>query len=191
MSRVSKCVNAPRVLKDPACCSSSSFSVTRAPGIPISTPSSAIVGVRRMYDPMIAFTAAMRSGVTGVSTLIEGMLQLAVLCGLWPRLREQALHSGRGDACGVLLGRKRKQAVPSKPVEPRSQTRIEGDEWHSRRIAGRRLTGLGGEIRDEDCNHEDIGHRPLGDQLDESQDAPPPGAAIQKHRPRDEQCFAK
>ena len=52
-TRVSRFANAPRVLNEPARCSSSSLIVMGRPASPTSPPSMSTTGVRRMYGAMM------------------------------------------------------------------------------------------------------------------------------------------
>src|SRR5437867_2467758 len=75
ISRVSRFVNAPRALNDPARCVNSSLSVTRRPGMPISPPSTSTTGVRRMYGAMTACTRSMSArAMEAVMTVMRIML---------------------------------------------------------------------------------------------------------------------
>src|SRR4051812_30115042 len=62
--RRSRLANAPRALKEPDCCSSSSLSTSVTPPRPKSRPSTSTTGVRRMYGRITGSVAAICSRPT-------------------------------------------------------------------------------------------------------------------------------
>ena len=88
-----------------------------------------------------------------------------------------------GEAGSVLLRREREQAVGRKPVEPGPEMRGKRNERGRVRIGSRRLARLRGEIGDEQCDHEHVSHRPLGDGFDEVDGAAPPVGVAHERRP--------
>src|SRR5205807_1092157 len=100
ISRVRRFVKAPRALKEPACCSSSSLRTSGTP-IPKSAPSTSTMGVRRIYGRMRAYVARMVSGATllsGDGFELAHMVQVVSRHGL-----DDGLES-HGSALGVSHG---------------------------------------------------------------------------------------
>src|SRR5436190_336384 len=91
-SRVSRFVKAPRVLNDPARCSSSSLNVTRNPATPTSAPSTSTTGVRR-NEPGHAVLADRPDpdAVTPVRVVVRARLRVDHINGL--ALDEQAARA--------------------------------------------------------------------------------------------------
>src|SRR5262249_41412189 len=111
--RVNRFVNAPRVLNEPECCRSSSFSTIGKSVSPKSAPRTSTTGVTRTYGRMTSRTSA----ISRRPTLLTSCLLLSIAM-LAPARRNAATGGGggrRGPVPTTWRRTRRAQMEPSRP----------------------------------------------------------------------------